>query len=190
MFISLGTCDWKCCKELGLESSICQNSELAKAEEIEVSLEAIRREYLENPITQAIVVGGLEPFTYFMELLDLVDEFRRYTSDDIVIYTGYYPYEIINELIYLSKYDNIILKFGRYIPGDEKHLDKILGVELVSDNQYAVRLIKDSQDALKSLKENNGYCPNIIIKNENTKCCCFKFLNQDVGKCYCGIFSK
>jgi len=32
---------------------------------------------------------------------------------------------------------NIIVKFGRYRPNQEKHYDKILGVFLASDNQYA-----------------------------------------------------
>jgi hypothetical protein len=32
---------------------------------------------------------------------------------------------------------NIIVKFGRYRPNQEPHFDKVLGVELASDNQYA-----------------------------------------------------
>ena len=37
----------------------------------------------------------------------------------------------------LKKYPNVIVKFGRYVPGDEPHYDEILGVNLVSQNQYA-----------------------------------------------------
>ena len=35
------------------------------------------------------------------------------------------------------KWENIIIKFGRYIPNQEKHYDDVLGIELASDNQYA-----------------------------------------------------
>jgi hypothetical protein len=34
-------------------------------------------------------------------------------------------------------FDNIIVKFGRFIPDDEKRFDEVLGVELASHNQYA-----------------------------------------------------
>ena len=37
----------------------------------------------------------------------------------------------------LKKYKNIIIKFGRYIPNRPKKYDNILGIDLVSDNQYA-----------------------------------------------------
>lgn len=50
---------------------------------------AIVQRYLSNPLTSAVVIGGLEPFDQKEELLHLIDEFRRYTEDTIVIYTGY-----------------------------------------------------------------------------------------------------
>jgi hypothetical protein len=37
-------------------------------------------------------------------------------------------------------FDNIVIKFGRYRPGQQKHFDEVLGVELASDNQYAKRI--------------------------------------------------
>ena len=40
----------------------------------------------------------------------------------------------------LKQYDNIIIKFGRFIPNQEKHYDEVLGVELASPNQYARRI--------------------------------------------------
>jgi hypothetical protein len=43
-------------------------------------------------------------------------------------------------LLFLKNFDNIIIKYGRYIPGQEKHFDETLGVYLASDNQYAERL--------------------------------------------------
>jgi len=44
-------------------------------------------------------------------------------------------------LTFLKDFDNIIIKYGRFIPGQEKHYDEILGVYLASNNQYAERLI-------------------------------------------------
>jgi hypothetical protein len=58
-----------------------------------------------------------------------------------VIYTGYSSTEIDQKRTQLSRaFDNIIIKFGRYRPGQEKHKDEVLGVELASDNQYAERI--------------------------------------------------
>lgn len=83
MFIGTSTCSWKCGKGL------CQNSELACAPALTINDCAIVQRYLSNPLTSAVVVGGLEPFDQWEELRHLVDEFRRYTTDTIVIYTGY-----------------------------------------------------------------------------------------------------
>ena len=57
-----------------------------------------------------------------------------------MIYTGYYPEEILDDVLILSKFSNIIIKFGRYIPGQKPHFDEILGVELANDEQYAAEL--------------------------------------------------
>lgn len=187
MFIGMGSCTFKCCNEAGISPEICQNY-LLQYDYIELEPETLVGNYLSNSISESIVIGGLEPFDDFMNLLNLIDEFRRNTLDDIVIYTGYYPYEIINYLLYLTTYDNIIIKFGRFIPNDVPHKDKILGVDLISNNQYAVKLNKNVSDNLKLLKDNNGYCPCMIIKHDTTKCCCQKFLKTD--ECICGIFSK
>ena len=188
MFIGMGHCNWKCCIEAGIPTDVCQNHDLQ--DYIELEQKTIVGNYMSNTISESIVIGGLEPFNDFMNLLDLVDEFRRNTLDDIVIYTGYYPYEIPNELMYLSEYDNIIIKFGRFMPNDKEHKDKILGVKLASNNQYAVKLNKGSKDIIKAMKDNEGYCPCIPVKHDNTKCCCYKFRHQDSGECHCGIFSK
>ena len=58
----------------------------------------------------------------------------------MVIYTGYYPDEVTAILDKLQKFDNIVVKFGRYIPNTKSCFDKELGVTLASDNQYAVRI--------------------------------------------------
>ena len=54
-----------------------------------------------------------------------------------MIYTGYYKEEIIYKINWLKNYDNIVVKFGRFIPGHKKHYDNVLGIELASDNQHA-----------------------------------------------------
>lgn len=58
----------------------------------------------------------------------------------MVIYTGYYPQEMENQIQALSSYKNIIIKFGRYIPNKEPVYDDVLGVKLASDNQFAERI--------------------------------------------------
>ena len=138
MFIAFPTCSFKCEKECG--SQVCQNSELAKSPNIEISYDNIIKKYLNNNITEAIVFGGLEPFDSLKDLYLLVNAFRLYTNDNIVIYTGYYPDEITKQIEQLKQYPNIIIKFGRFIPNQEHHIDEILGVELASPNQYAVKI--------------------------------------------------
>lgn len=95
---------------------------------------------MNNPITEAIVFGGLEPLDTVPELLNLMKEFRQATGDDIVIYTGYKEVEIEYTLEELKRFDNVIVKFGRYIPNDRPIADKLLGVTLASSNQYAKRI--------------------------------------------------
>lgn len=141
MFIGMPNCSFKCDKECGMY--ICQNSELAAAPSIEVSIEEIAKRYSTNPITEAIVFGGLEPFDDFIDLYTLIMIIRQTCQDDIVIYTGYYPNEIDKEIDCLKKINegkNIIIKFGRFIPNKSSIYDEILGINLASDNQYAKRL--------------------------------------------------
>ena len=42
----------------------------------------------------------------------------------------------------------------------------------------------------KKIKENNGHCPCSIIKNEDTKCMCKEFLEQESDTCHCGLYIK
>lgn len=138
MFIIFPKCTFKCDKEANCE--ICQNSHLAKEPIINYSVDKIVERYKTNPITKAIVCGGLEPFDTLDDLTNLISTIRRASDDDIVIYTGYKEEEIfpvVENLI--SKYKNIIIKYGRYIPNQESKYDKILGITLASNNQYAVR---------------------------------------------------
>lgn len=138
MYISFPYCSFKCDKEFGCQ--ICQNGSLANTENINISLDRIVDRYINNPISEAVVMAGLEPMDSFEELMELISAFRDKTEDDIVIYTGYYKDEILDKIDELSSFKNIIIKFGRFIPYQEKHYDKVLGVYLASDNQYAERV--------------------------------------------------
>ena len=141
LFLISSICDWKCCKEANIDISICQNNPLAKQPIIEVNDSSIYEAYRHNPITKAIVIGGLEPMLQIDEVVNLIDLFRKNgCKDEFVIYTGYYPTEIQNELNRLKVYDNIIVKFGRYVPNRPSRYDEVLGITLVSDNQYAERI--------------------------------------------------
>ena len=141
MFIITSKCSFKCDKESGL--NICQNSALAHSPIIDFDDERIVERYISNPISHAIVFGGLEPLDQFDELVALISKFRKKTKATIVIYTGYNEDEIPEQLKILSGFTNIIVKFGRFIPNDKHHKDKLLGVELASSNQYAKKLRRE-----------------------------------------------
>lgn len=139
MTIMFPYCSFKCEKEYG--KKICQNSKLALAEEINISIKRLIDRYINNIYSESIVCQGLEPFDSWTDLMSLIIHFRSSgIEDDIVIYTGYNEDEIEDKVEWLKRYKNIIIKFGRYIPGEEKHYDEILGVELASNNQYAKRI--------------------------------------------------
>lgn len=134
MFIIFPTCNFKCEKECGVRC--CQNSELTLQPNIEVSIASIVDRYISNPITSAIVCGGMEPLDSWDELICLIMNLRYRTVDPIVIYTGYKEDEVQDKIETLKLYENIIVKFGRFIPNQQPHYDDVLGVQLASDNQY------------------------------------------------------
>lgn len=140
MFLATAFCDFKCDREAG--ESCCQNSSLAKAEVIETPNAWIVRRYLANPITKAIVFGGLEPFAQYAELFAFLQCLREdyHCNDTVVIYTGYTPEELAPQLAELRQFRNIIVKFGRFIPNRERHRDPILGIDLASENQFAQQI--------------------------------------------------
>ena len=142
MFLSTCYCDWKCCLEGGFDTSVCQNYGLNNASIQDIPDSSIIKAYVNNPITKAMVIGGLEPYNQLIEIVDFISKFREYSNDDVVIYTGFDEDESQGrELVTtLSKFENIIVKFGRYIPNQLPHYDYVLGVGLASDNQYAKRI--------------------------------------------------
>jgi len=143
MFIGTISCNGKCCIEAGIPLSVCQNDGWRSGAPIVLSNRELCQRYLNNPLTKAIVFGGLEPFEQFKELERFIFTLRRVfgCDDDVVIYTGYNPEELSFELNVLSgHYNNIIVKFGRFVPNSQHRFDEILGVELASENQYAVQI--------------------------------------------------
>ena len=138
MFLIFPHCTWKCEKECGIKC--CQNSSVAKLPIIEIETDKLIKRYLENPITHAIVLGGLEPLDSFDEVIELISKLRENSQDDIVIYTGYKEEELNQKLEILKKYPEIIVKFGRFIPNAKHRYDEVLGVELASENQFARRI--------------------------------------------------
>lgn len=54
----------------------------------------------------------------------------------------------------------------------------------INPNTEHVQKIKEA------LKKNNGYCPCRLVKNEDTKCMCKEFREQESGICHCGLYIK
>lgn len=142
LFLGFEHCDFKCNKDAG--RIVCQNYELGTSPRLTFNFDNIIYQYINDPITHAIVFGGLEPFLSSSQMLLIAHGFRdNGVEDPIVVYTGYNQDELlpernstVQELISLH---NIIIKYGRYIP-DLPSLteDKVLGVTLASANQFAI----------------------------------------------------
>lgn len=138
MFIAFPRCDFKCEKECGI--ACCQNSDLAQSPDIEIDCQNLVNRFLKNPISEAVVCGGLETFDTFDDLISFIRAFREKSDAEIVVFTGFSRGEVDDKIQVLSSFKNIIVKFGRYIPGQKPHYDEVLGIELASDNQYAERI--------------------------------------------------
>lgn len=56
---------------------------------------------------------------------------------------------------------------------------------IISKNKKLVEQIKTK------LKENDNYCPCKLVKNDDTKCMCKEFRDQqEPGECHCGLYIK
>lgn len=138
MTLMFPNCSFKCDHENG--TNLCHNRGLALEPTLDIKIDTILDIYLENPLTEALVFQGLEPFDSWEDVQALVAAFRYYSGDPIVIYTGYTEEEIQDKLKWLAVYEDgspVVVKFGRYRPNEEPHYDTILGVNLASSNQYA-----------------------------------------------------
>ena len=140
MLIAMPNCTFKCCREAGLPLETCQNHPWALRPRGKIDNDFLIKKYQKNLITRAIVFSGLEPLDSREDVYSFISDFRRTNSDPIIIYTGYKEDEIPVEIETLSKFPNIIVKFGRYIQNDTPRYDPILGVTLASSNQYAKQI--------------------------------------------------
>ena len=142
MYLAACFCDWKCCPD---KPYVCQNNPVANLPVTDIPDDEILDAYLADPITDAIVIAGLEPLLQAREVCSLI---RRAAERDIrttfVIYTGY----TVCEARHIGFFDElkatgygkdvqVIIKYGRYVPDQQPHFDEVLGVDLASDNQYA-----------------------------------------------------
>ena len=147
MYLAACFCDWKCCPD---KPYVCQNNPVTKLPVTDIPDDEILDAYLADPITEAIVIAGLEPLLQVREVASLI---RRAVERDVrttfVIYTGYTK----DEAKYIGFFDelkatgfgsgvDVIMKYGRYIPDRQPHFDEVLGVDLASDNQYGERVIR------------------------------------------------
>ena len=140
LLLSTISCDFKCEKEGLCLLNTCHNSHTTNSPIIKVSINKIINIFNENDFVESILIAGLEPFLQFDEVYNFIKEFRKTNKHDVVIFTGYYPDEIKNEIIKLKKFDNIIIKFGRFIQDSEPIYDELLGITLVSKNQFSKRI--------------------------------------------------
>lgn len=64
-----------------------------------------------------------------------------------------------------------------------KETNKEICIRRTDDEDHAKRI-------LNALRENDGYCPCSVIRNEDTKCMCKEFDEQESGSCRCGLYIK
>lgn len=151
MVIGMPYCDGKCWKDLNQSGgnydwSLCHNHGLVNEPSLDVEINDLASRYVSNPMTHAVVFAGMEPLLSIDQVVAFILYLRGASrcEDDIVVYTGYNEDEkqsiqFIN-LLKTAGVNNVIMKFGRYVPGQEAHFDPVLGVKLASDNQYARKI--------------------------------------------------
>ena len=130
------SCDFKCENEGYCKLGTCQNSELINNPTIEISNDKIIENFNNNGLVEGILFAGLEPFLQFEEIYVFIKEFRKTNNEDIVIFTGYYPQEILSQIEKLKEFKNIIIKYGRFIENLSSKYDEVGQVTLASSNQY------------------------------------------------------
>ena len=123
LYIATPHCSFKCDKECG--RAVCQNSALAHSITYNVSNAAIAKIYNDNPITKAIVFGGLEPLDS-ADLFETINELQAACKiQRVVIYTGYTEEEIQSQFPQLLSLHNLVIKYGRFIPDQKSHFDEV-----------------------------------------------------------------
>ena len=58
------------------------------------------------------------------------------------------------------------------------------------DREIRIQRIGDDE-LIQAIKDNDGYCICAVSKNEDTKCMCKDFREQETsGTCHCGLYKK
>ena len=114
---------------------LCDKNHESHMKNVTLSTKTIIERYMKNSLVESLVLSGLEPFDNFEDMKILIRDFRTFLDDDIVIFTGYDDIEIDDKIEELEIYNDIYVKFGRYIPNRNEIFDELLGTELASDNQ-------------------------------------------------------
>lgn len=58
------------------------------------------------------------------------------------------------------------------------------------DREIRIQKIGDDE-LIQAIKDNGGYCICAVSKNEDTKCMCKDFREQETsGTCHCGLYKK
>ena len=137
LLVATVSCDWKCLRETNLPLDICQNSHTCNMETKTIEVSELVKTFEDNLMSDCVIFAGLEPLLQIEEILNFINAFRETNNEDIVIYTGYNEDEILDSLELLKKYNNIIVKFGRFVPDGRVTYDEVLKIKLISENQYA-----------------------------------------------------
>jgi len=140
MLVVVPFCTTCCWKELGLDSSICQNDNPRGLPILDYSNRKIIERYVNNPLTNAIVFGGMDAWDSINEIIELIKLFRETSDDDVVLYTGRKYSEIASKMYDLERFKNVYVKVGRYIPNQKPVIDKITGVKLANRGQYFIKV--------------------------------------------------
>ena len=64
-------------------------------------------------------------------------------------------------------------------------------LDMVTKSQNQLRIVEVNPGFRKAVALNDGYCPCMVEKSEDTKCMCKEFREQETpGPCHCGRFEK
>ena len=123
---------------------MCQNWPIRNQKIIDLGIDRVIAMYDNgSPLSHSITFQGLEPLDNLKQLLWFIYAFRKHHSDRLCIWTGYTEEEC-EDLVYMLRdkmgYENIIIKFGRFIPNCESRWDPVLKLNLASPNQHGVKI--------------------------------------------------
>ena len=99
--------------------------------------------YLTIPVTVGVTPANM--YIDNVKITDVSASIGKNSLDVIlnynVTYNGQTPTcKPAKSLVYVKNANNIIIKFGRFIPNQQSHYDAVLGIKLASSNQYAERI--------------------------------------------------